>query len=437
MEIKKRVSRIIICALFLIVALWSYASHAMTKTLAYSFSHDASPVIAERKLDVLTSYAKSLIAHIAKDAGYNLQTSAGHDGELSVILNIVKTEENTEEYFWLTPVFSFDCLKFTLPCTPNFDDEASLGVAYIALEKNAAASAIEQHLVELISDYKVSSAFYQLANQTISLVRPQMPDATLQYGVLSLHGDMVSDASNLWVIADVVPLFSQLDERGRLTGIAVELVKGLLNDMGMSAAILSAPWKRIAKEAMTKSNVLVFSIVKTQERDAVFHWVTPVSRNYHGLYGINTPVFASLDALPQTYTVGTIQEDYRNEIAIKYNLKIRSFETWDELVEALYKGDVDLAFGSKAGLDFGCKLASLNCNGITESVTSGVSTAYLALSKKQTSILVFERLKLAAAKVRKSESYRSKLAAWSKMVARDYSIAHHTNNGVVHLWKKE
>ena len=58
----------------------------------------------------------------------------------------------------------------------------------------------------------------------------------------------------------------------------------------------------------------------------------------------------------------------------------------------------------------------------------------LALSKKDTCVLVLEKLKLAAAGVKMSDKFNEQLSSWSDMVSQEYGIAHHTEHGVVHLW---
>jgi polar amino acid transport system substrate-binding protein len=248
-------------------------------------------------------------------------------------------------------------------------------------------------------------------------------------------GELHTNTDNLWVIADVVPLFSEVGERGRIEGIAADLVSDILDEMALDQTILSAPWARIAKEAMTKSNVLVFSVIRTDERENVFHWVTPVSRNLHGLYGIDKPYFPLFEDVPKTYRVGTLLEDYRYQIAIEHGFKVKAYDSWQALADALINNEIDTIFGSQGAIDLGCNPKQFKCETITLSSKYDISTAYLALSKKDTCVLALEKLKLAAAGVKMSDKFNEQLSSWSDMVSEEYGIAHHTKNGVVHLWK--
>ncbi|MEC8375475.1 MAG: hypothetical protein VX078_11795 [Pseudomonadota bacterium] len=103
-------------------------------------------------------------------------------------------------------------------------------------------------------------------------------------------------------------------------------------------------------------------------------------------------------------------------------------------MDGLFRNDIDVLFGSQGAVDIGCNPDGLKCETIKLTSEYDISTAYLALSKTDTCVLVLEKLKLASAKVRKSKKYNEQLSAWSEMVSQSFGIAHHTENGVVHLW---
>ena len=272
------------------------------------------------------------------------------------------------------------------------------------MKKNKGADLLAEELSELLSVYKTTNVFLEDAEDVMSKLLPRYPEILLDYGTISLVGKLDADTSDLWVIADHIPLFSELGQRGKVEGIAADLVRDILFEVDRPSDILSAPWIRIAKEAMSKSNVLVFSVVRTEERDDVFHWVTPVSRNLHGLFGINKPYFDSLNDVPKSYTVGTLLNDYRYNVALDNGFNVRAYESWHDLVEAVFKEEIDVLFGSQGAVDFGCDPKAFNCEMIKLTGKYDVSTAYLALSKKDTCLLVLEKLKLAAVTVRKSGS---------------------------------
>ena len=364
------------------------------------------------QLNSINAFALSLLQSAAPTASFEsksaTQKQKGQAYLPHIVFNLVRTKENELEYDWISPILAYECSEL-FACTPNAgSQEIDVGVAYIALAKTDNSEHDAEWLSEKVSEYKTSSEFNALVLSLVTQVSKDFPNSVEEYGLVSLVGE--------------------------LEGIAADFVREILHEMGMSDAILSAPWKRIAKEATTKSNVLVFSVIRTDERDDVFHWVTPVSKNLHGLFGIDKPRFAAIQDVPKTYRVGTLAQDYRYDIALDLGFQVKAYESWQALVDGLLRNDIDVLFGSQGAVDIGCNPDGLKCETIKLTSEYDISTAYLALSKTDTCVLVLEKLKLASAKVRKSKKYNEQLSAWSEMVSQNFGIAHHTENGVVHLW---
>lgn len=434
MEIRKGISSLAIYISICLCALWNFSIRA--QTLSYSHARDLPSAITPSDQQSIQSYSLTVFEHALSESGIDLRPADKAIPSGSQIhFNVIRNEDNENYYYWITPLFAFKC-GGDVPCTPNAgSQEITIAVSYIALAKTKSTVETAERLSELVSQYKHSKAFTLHAKTMLSELKLSFPATILAFGTLSLVGELHTNTDNLWVIADVVPLFSEVGERGRIEGIAADLVSDILDEMALDQTILSAPWTRIAKEAMTKSNVLVFSVIRTDERENVFHWVTPVSRNLHGLYGIDKPYFPLFEDVPKTYRVGTLLEDYRYQIAIEHGFKVKAYDSWQALADALINNEIDTIFGSQGAIDFGCNPKQFKCETITLSSKYDISTAYLALSKKDTCVLALEKLKLAAAGVKMSDKFNEQLSSWSDMVSEEYGIAHHTKNGVVHLWK--
>ena len=414
-------------------ALWINSARA--QVLFQSDTHDLQNVFSQPLRESINDYARMVLENaLSSEQTELLHMSDEEQASPRLYLNLIRTADNEREFYWVSPLFAFECGE-NVPCTPNAGNQLTeVAVSYIAIDKNSTSFQFAERVSEKISEYKNSEGFYLLASNVKSTLSASFSEIELAYGLVSLVGQLDADASDLWVIADVVPLFSEKGERGKLKGIAADLVNSVLKEISLPQDILSAPWERIAKEAMSKSNVLVFAVIRTEERDDVFHWITPVSRNLHGLYGINKPHFESFDDVPRTFRVGTLLEDYRYNVALENGFKVSAYGSWNELVEALFNNDIDTIFGSQGAIDFGCNPNQFKCETITLSSKYDISTAYLALSKKDTCVLVLEKLKLAAADVKMSDEFNERLSSWSDMVSQEYGIAHHTEHGVVHLW---
>ncbi|WP_394222471.1 substrate-binding periplasmic protein [Alteromonas gracilis] len=433
MEIRKGISSVVLIVIVCLSALFSFASRA--QTLSYAYVHNFPNSFSQADIDTIDLYSIDLLKTASSSIPLEAKHALEHEPrEPQVLFNLIRDDKNEQDYYWVSPLFAFDC-EVGMTCTPNAGGpSASIAVSYIAIDKTKVSFEYAERLSELVGQYKSTSEFSTQAQEIKDSLKKSFPSAEVTHGIISFAGRLHADANDLWIIADIVPLFSERGERGELKGIAADLVQDVLDKMALSQEILSAPWERIAKESMSKSNVLVFSIIRTDERDEVFHWITPVSRNMHGLYGINKPYFDSFDEVPRTYRVGTLLADYRYDVAISKGFRVKAYDSWQALVTALINNEIDTVFGSQGAIEFGCNPNQFKCETITLTSKYDTSTAYLALSKKDTCVLVLEKLKLAAAEVKMSEKFNERLSSWSDMVSQEYGIAHHTERGVVHLW---
>lgn len=433
MEIREGISSVAFTVIVCLCALWNFSVRA--QALTYSHAQGLPSTISPSEKLSIQSYSLTVFKNALSKNGIDLTPATSTmPNSADVLINLIRDEKNEDSYYWITPLFAFECGD-KISCTPNAGSQTTtIAVSYIALSKSEGVANIAERLSELTAQYKGSDDFIVLADAMRDELKPLFPKTVLTFGTLSLAGELHANTDNLWVIADNVPLFSEVGERGKLTGIAADLVRDILDEVTLKQDILSAPWERIAKEAMTKSNVLVFSVIRTNERDSVFHWITPISRNLHGLYGIDKPYFNSIVDVPKSYRVGTLLEDYRYKVAVEQGFEVQAYDSWQTLVSALINNEIDTIFGSQGAIDFGCNPNQFKCETITLISKYNISTAYLALSKKDTCVLVLEKLKLAAADVKMSDKFNEQLISWSDMVSQEYGIAHHTEHGVVHLW---
>jgi len=393
----------------------------------------------------LQSYESLLIEGITAVSGDNstiitsssAAASSQQNNSVHLYSNVIRTPENEQEYYWITPVAAFPCDKATQQCSSNVVENKDVSLSYIVLPKKTQYQDLAEQLALSASEFKVSQDFASLSSMIVDDLSSDDPNVVFSYGILSFVGALPADTDNLWVISDLVPLFSEVGERGEVKGLAVDFVNSVLSDVGMSPTILFAPWQRIAKESITKSNVLVFSIAHTEEREHLFHWITPISRNLHGLFGVNQSYYDNFDDVPRTLRIGGLKNDYRIGVAASHGFFTQSYDSWDALVSAVFDKQIDAIFASQGAIDFACDVNKQPCETIEQIAPYQISSAYLALSKRETSLVVVEKLKLASARIKRSDEFRQTANKWSEMVNEHYHFAHYIENGVVHLWKKQ
>ena len=102
--------------------------------------------------------------------------------------------------------------------------------------------------------------------------------------VSGAHNETV-DKSNLSalpklsVVTEVWYPFNYLDKNGQIVGRSTKAVKSILDHAGILYDINLYPWKRAYLTAQNQPNTLIYSLFKTPDREDLFHWICPISKN--------------------------------------------------------------------------------------------------------------------------------------------------------------
>jgi len=112
----------------------------------------------------------------------------------------------------------------------------------------------------------------------------------------------------------------QYIEDDRLKGITVDLMVLLLKEVGSEQGvgdIQMAPWARGYYTVQNKENTILFSMVRTPERESLFKWVGPIFKNVSYLIGKKSRNFVIDDPDEiKKYSIGTVYDD-AGEIFLK------------------------------------------------------------------------------------------------------------------------
>ncbi|CAN7331857.1 transporter substrate-binding domain-containing protein [Pseudoduganella sp. LjRoot289] len=102
---------------------------------------------------------------------------------------------------------------------------------------------------------------------------------------------------------------------GKVTGFSTEVVEAVLKEIEVPANFQIMPWARAYATALHTENVLIFSIMRTSEREHLFKWVgvvSPPDSSY--LFALRARKL-KLDKLDdaRNYKIGTINGDAREQ----------------------------------------------------------------------------------------------------------------------------
>ena len=313
---------------------------------------------------------------------------------------------------------------------------------YLALGKLPENAVLADKLRIAAERYKQSDDYASLMKKTVQIYAARDFKASIQNKILTLaaepsQSDTAKTGQQLWVLAEETPYFTQSDNTGNVTGYAAHLVTSILDTAGMSSPILITPWPRIMREMKVKPNVLTFALGRTPEREKSFHWITPVTRTRHGLFSTQGDFYRSLGDVPEAKIVAGLQSDYRVKAAQRKGLRVLQFNEWGQALEAVQSGEADLLYASSPALHVSCQGARHLCENLKPASPMKPITLYLAMSKKQTTPYLAERLRQAAMQVKDSSAYHQWANQWSDQMNTSDHVPVHIDSGVVNLWAQD
>ena len=173
--------------------------------------------------------------------------------------------------------------------------------------------------------------------------------------------------------------------KGALDGWGVEIVHELMERTGCKAEIEPQPWARAYGTALTRPNVVIFPITRTEERDALFHWVGPLFRVQWSFFARKGSgiVINSLDDARKVGSIGTYFNDARDRFLLDQgftNLDRSSSDATN--YRKLEYGRLDLIVGSNTGLAAMADAEGIDPDNFEEVFPLKEVDLYLALSLK-------------------------------------------------------
>jgi len=192
-------------------------------------------------------------------------------------------------------------------------------------------------------------------------------------------------AEGLRLITSPWPPSNDLDEEGRPTGLAVDVVQALKQRVGETAPIEVIPWARGYLTAQTVPNVMLFTAGRTQERlDMGFEFIGPIVMWSHVLLAptgspLKVPDLAAAKA--QNLTVAGVRGSWQINLVADAGITVVETEDHETGARMLLAGRVDLWITSR--LQASAVLQGLGRRGdaVTPVYTVRRSPSYLMISK--------------------------------------------------------
>lgn len=226
----------------------------------------------------------------------------------------------------------------------------------------------------------------------------------------------VSEAKNnqkLSILTEEWPPISY-EEDGKAQGFAVDVVKEIQAITNDEHTIQVVPWTRGYREVRTEPNVVLFTVIRTKEREKMFTLLGPLGYNEVALYGLeqkNLPVHSLEDAKK---LMGIAAND---DSLFDSTLRGVGFKnivlTKDPVQEArlLAAGRVDLICNDFMVIEAALKKAGFGHLRLKRYLLIEKSQFYIAFSKG-TSKDVIDRWKKALKQLKKDGSFQKISQKW-------------------------
>jgi polar amino acid transport system substrate-binding protein len=153
-------------------------------------------------------------------------------------------------------------------------------------------------------------------------------------------------AGTLRIVTEELPPYS-MTRGGKLTGMSTEVVQAVLKEIGQQADIQSMPWARAYDLALHNPDVLIYSIIRTPEREHLFKWVGTIATSRWYLYSAASHPISLMDLQDaRDWQTATVNEDVGEQYLIsrKFVLgqQLQSSNHYELNYQKLQTGHVDL-----------------------------------------------------------------------------------------------
>lgn len=125
-------------------------------------------------------------------------------------------------------------------------------------------------------------------------------------------------SQNLIVVTENHPPV-QFEREGQVVGPSTEIVKEVLRLSGFAADIKIMPWARAYNMVQETPNTLIYSMLRTTGREAMFYWIGAVAQHKGALLALHSrqDLIASTLEDAKQYLVGTVRNSYAHDFLLQ------------------------------------------------------------------------------------------------------------------------
>ncbi|MCL6416495.1 transporter substrate-binding domain-containing protein [Aestuariirhabdus sp. Z084] len=239
----------------------------------------------------------------------------------------------------------------------------------------------------------------------------------LGFLLLFLLGSSLGYGDDITIATEHFPPF-QIVENGKIQGgLSVEIVNKLLEETGLQAPIVAYPWARAYKMGLTDRNVMIFSMVRSEERENHFKWVGPItgSKDYY-FWSLKTSSGVSINSLEDAkqFLIGVPRENYQHQFLENNGFThLTITNDFDATLRMLYAGRIEAILGSEISITYRVDKMGFDASLLKKQY--GIDQRWGELSiafSKNTPDELVERFQQALKKIKDNGEYEQILRKW-------------------------
>lgn len=165
------------------------------------------------------------------------------------------------------------------------------------------------------------------------------------------------------VVTEEYPPYNYIDSKKEITGVSTEVVKEVLKETGSDAKIELLPWARAYQMSKDEKNVIIYSIVHTEERENQFKWIGVITHIKTVIIKLKSRKDIEIKNKEdlKKYRVGVVRGDYGQDYLLSNGIKNIDLVSTGELnLKKLLGGRVDIIFTEEDAVKNRMKILKLN-----------------------------------------------------------------------------
>lgn len=151
-------------------------------------------------------------------------------------------------------------------------------------------------------------------------------------------------ATEIEIVTEEFPPYNYT-QHGQITGISTEIVQAAFKEADINYTIAVYPWARAYKMALEEKNILIYSILRTPERENLLQWVGEIAPRKSFFYKLKKRKDIIINSLEDAkkYTIGGVRGDARVSYLNNNGFDIKEIVSNDELnIRKLFAERIEL-----------------------------------------------------------------------------------------------